>query len=131
MFIDANIFILGVLGQDALAIRSRKFLKRLESGEQNAMTSVMVLGEVLKVLNRKLESRPEAVLWVRRIMAYPNLKICGLERAQFDASLPFFSQGLKPYDALHAATMREHGICEILSFDSDFDKIDGIRRAEP
>ncbi|MFH1095216.1 MAG: type II toxin-antitoxin system VapC family toxin [Candidatus Micrarchaeota archaeon] len=131
MFIDANIFILAALGQTDRAVRCRRFLERVERAEQPAMTSVLVLAEVLKVLNRRLKSRPESASFVQHLMASPNLKVCGIERLEFEESIFFFSQGLNPNDSLHAATMRAHGLSEVLSFDVDFERIEGIRRVEP
>ena len=36
--------------------------------------------------------------------------------------------GLSARDAIHLATMRRHGVDDILSFDTGFDRVTGIRR---
>ena len=41
------------------------------------------------------------------------------------------STGMKPRDAIHAATMRNNGITRLLSTDKDFDAISSIARVDP
>jgi predicted nucleic acid-binding protein len=40
-------------------------------------------------------------------------------------------RGLSTADAVHAAVARRHGIGVILSADTDFDNVSGIRRVDP
>jgi predicted nucleic acid-binding protein len=39
--------------------------------------------------------------------------------------------GLKPRDAIHAATAMENRITVIVSYDKDFDRIRELKRVEP
>ncbi|MCD6345120.1 MAG: type II toxin-antitoxin system VapC family toxin [Anaerolineae bacterium] len=39
--------------------------------------------------------------------------------------------GLKPRDAIHAATMRNNGLRQLISADKDFDVLDFIVRVDP
>ena len=50
MFVDANIFMAAALSSGPKADRCREFLAKVEKGEQRAITSVLVLDEVLKVI---------------------------------------------------------------------------------
>lgn len=38
---------------------------------------------------------------------------------------------MKPRDAIHAATALENKITDIVSYDKDFDEVEGIKRIEP
>lgn len=131
MFIDANIFITAYLGRDKKAELCQGFLERVERGEQHAITSVLVLDEVLNSIALNTRSSEKAISAVGRLLVLSNLKICDVNASQLSSSLTFFKSGLRPRDALHVATMRENGVSTILSFDKDFDSIKSISRREP
>lgn len=38
---------------------------------------------------------------------------------------------VKPRDAIHAATALENNVVEIVSYDKDFEKVEGLKRIEP
>ncbi|OQX53472.1 MAG: hypothetical protein B5M48_03285 [Candidatus Omnitrophica bacterium 4484_213] len=42
----------------------------------------------------------------------------------------YIKAGIKPRDAIHLATMLEHGIFTIVSNDADFDKVQEIERLD-
>jgi len=131
MFIDANIFIMAVIGKDRESSRCREFLTRVETGEQHAVTSVLVMHEVLRSLERHMASRDEAAKRTARFVALPNLRVCDITSKDFSKSLEFFRQGLEPRDALHAAVALSNSVEKMLSFDKDFDVVKGIKRVEP
>jgi predicted nucleic acid-binding protein len=60
------------------------------------------------------------------------LKLIGVKK-----STVFKAQGLvvkyemKPRDAIHAAVALENKIAEIVSYDKDFDRVEGFERIEP
>lgn len=132
MFIDANVFIIAALGRDARARRCQDFLRRVESGEQNAITSVLVLDEVLRAVTLRYDNREKSEAIVRKLAATPNLTVCDITLAHFLDSLPHVRSGaLDPHDALHAAVMKAQGVSTILSYDKDFGKIKSVKRMEP
>ena len=131
MFIDANIFIIAALGKNSKARKCREFLRKIEKGEQKSFTSVLVLDEVLNSIEVHTGSVEKAISGLKKFLMLPNLKICEVNAGQLADSLQFFKKGLRPRDALHVAAMREHGISTILSYDKDFDSIEGIKRMEP
>ncbi len=130
MFIDANVFI-HALGSNPRSGTCRNFLCRVESGEQHAITSVLVLDEVLYhlLVHGRTAQQGEAAL--RKICAIPNLQVCPVDSEIFLSSLSFLAQGLDPRDALHAAVMKAHGVSTILSYDKDFDRVKSVKRMEP
>ncbi|MFH1306321.1 MAG: type II toxin-antitoxin system VapC family toxin [Candidatus Micrarchaeota archaeon] len=129
MFIDANIFITQVFERDEDS-KIARFLKRIYTGEQKACTSPLVMDEVFYFFcNNKNEKTAEKV-W-KRILSMPNLSILPVDKKTASFFLEFSSQGLESRDALHAATMKAHGISTICSYDKAFDKIKSIKRQEP
>ncbi len=130
MFIDANIFIAS-LGRDERARRCQAYLKRVDSGEQNATTSVLVLDEVLHHLAEKYGGHAPSEAAVRHLLEIGHLSILAVNERNLRDALVFFASGLEPHDSLHLAVMKEHGISAILSFDKDFDKLKSVKRMEP
>jgi len=131
MFIDANIFVMAALGSDLKSKRCREYLARVENGEQRAITSVLVLHEVLRSLETYTKSREKAAGKTLRFASLPNLRVCEVTKGHFSDSVAYFKAGLEPRDALHAAVMLSNGVEKILSYDRDFDAIKEVRRVEP
>jgi len=52
-------------------------------------------------------------------------------RLAIDLFDSFKNKGLKPRDAIHAATMKNNSIEKIISADRDFDAIDFVQRIDP
>jgi len=131
MFIDANIFVMAAVSHDLKGKKCREFLARVESGEQRAITSVLVLDEVLKVIENKTGSKEIAAAKTARFANLPNLRVCDVAPKHFFNSLAYFKMGLEPRDALHVAVALENGADKILSYDKDLDRIKEIKRLEP
>ena len=129
MFIDANVFIYAVRASDETGKKSRAFLERVIKGEQHASTSVLVLNEVLFFFLQA--DKAIAIEAWNRFSALPNLDILPLDAHSCRFVPEFVSAGLRPNDAFHASAMKSAGIISICSFDSDFDKIRGLKRQEP
>lgn len=129
MFIDSNIFLHSIYSTPQTR-RCQAFMHRIESGEQNALTSVMVLDEVLFNLMKRISPEDSARV-IRKFLALPHLRVVAVTPENFTDSLLFVRQGLEPHDALHLAVMTEHGLSAILSYDKDFDKIKSVKRMEP
>lgn len=89
--------------------------------------SKLVIAETVTVLKNKLQTKD--ILEIYRNI--PNFFIViddGLffdeamdEFVKYDASISFF-------DAMYVTVMKKEGINEIVSFDSDFDKVDNVIR---
>jgi len=131
MFIDANIFVMAALGSDLKSKKCKEYLARVESGEQRAITSILVLHEILKSLEVHTGSREKAAAKTARFASLPNLRVCDVTLKHFSDSITYFRMGLEPRDALHVAVARSNGADKIISYDKDFDKIKEIKRVEP
>ncbi len=132
MFIDANVFIIASLGRDVRAERCQDFIRKIESGEQHAITSVLVLDEVLRAITLRYDNKEKSEAIVRKIAATQNLTVCDITLAHLLDSLSYVrSDTLDPHDALHAAIMKAQGVSTILSYDKDFERLKSVKRMEP
>jgi len=70
----------------------------------------------------------------RNILHYP-LTIMPVTEADIRLAIDLFDTyrgvGMRPRDAIHAATMRNNGISRLISADRDFDHLDFVTRIDP
>lgn len=133
-FIDANIFLRLLTGSDPVkAAAAKTLLLRVESGEEKATTSPLVLFEVIFTLHsRRSYNQPK-----ERVveLVSPLLMIPGLQIPSRQAWLDTFSVWLKyPIDftdAYNVVLMRAAGLTEIYAWDTDYDQVPDIIRIEP
>ncbi|MFH1094593.1 MAG: type II toxin-antitoxin system VapC family toxin [Candidatus Micrarchaeota archaeon] len=130
MFLDANIFIYIYSSGGPQAQRCQKLLDRIAKGEQNAMTSTLVVNEVLYHLAER-KGIERAAQNIGTIISTPHLTILGVEANSIAPAIEYMRKGLETSDAFHAALMRQNGIKTLCSYDKDFDKIKEIKRKEP
>ena len=130
MFIDANIFIYASTDNGKRGERARKFIKRIEKGEQHSVTSVLVLDEVFWVVRDMRGEEYSLSVW-DKILKISNLRFLEITKEVAQQTPEFIKSGLNSRDAIHAATMKEYGINTLLGYDRDFDIIRTIHRQEP
>ncbi len=130
MFLDANIFIHIYGANDKKREACLKLLAKVHSGEQGAVTSALVLDEVLFVVSntRGMEIAEQA--W-NNMLNFPNLQILPVDEKVLQQVMRFVKAGLEPRDAFHAATMKVNNVETICSYDRGFDNKAGIKRQEP
>lgn len=127
IYLDANFFIYCHFDQGSKGEAARGILQKIVRGMQTA-TSALALDEVMWVTVKK-NVTGEMRSVIERIYATPNLRIVPVS-----ADIPLLAldligaHSLKPRDAFHAAIMRSLGVTEIVSDDSDFDKVNWIKR---
>jgi len=130
MFIDANVFLAAFLDSQEQGIRSKALMAKVARGEQNAITNVLVVNEVLYIIKGKrgLEEMKSAY---RMLISYSHLSIMPIDEKTVAQSMQYMDGGLEVSDAFHAATMKMAGVGTICSYDPHFDKAKGIKRREP
>jgi predicted nucleic acid-binding protein len=128
ILIDSNIpmYLVGTPGPHKTD--AQRLLERLVSERRRLVTDAEVLQEILHryvAINRRHDNQPafdallsvvDEVLPVDRTVA---------ERAK---QIVLGYQRLSARDAVHLAVMEQHGIEQILTFDSGFDGFAGIKR---
>jgi hypothetical protein len=128
VFIDSNVPMYAAGREHEHRVPAQQFLRRVESGEQEAVTSAEVLQEILYRFTalRQPEARTRTFELFLRIC--PNVLPVTLEDTSLALQLLEDHSSLSARDALHAAVMKNHGIEVIATFDKDFDAVAGIRR---
>ena len=107
---------------------AQRLLEQLISDRQRLVTDAEVLQEILHryaAINRREAIQPafDALLGVT-----DQVFTIDEQAAQRAKAIVLARHGLSARDALHAAVMEIHGIELILSFDSGFDDLPGIKR---
>jgi predicted nucleic acid-binding protein len=131
IFLDANIFMYAAGKPHAFKQPCQEILQAVEANQLPAATNVEVMQELLyryhhiKLLDRGIQL-------CRYILDYP-LTILPVSPADIALALEVLSQtkALPPRDAIHAATMQNNNITQILSADKHFDHLEGIQRLDP
>jgi predicted nucleic acid-binding protein len=134
-FLDTNI-LLRYLAKPVTADDQRKaeratdLLLRVEQGDERVVTSPMVVFEAVLTLHRSYRVEREvirecvsAIISLRGVQL-PNKRL-------YLAALLFAQTNISFADCFNAVAMRASGLDEIYSWDTDFDKIDGVARVEP
>jgi len=130
VFLDTNVFLYAAGLEHPLRSPARRVVRLLEEGALAANTSVEVVQELVFVLWRRGARREGIELAKRLVRLFPAMLSC--TREELGAALAILDRNprLTPRDALHVATMRNHGIETIVSADRHFDELSGIRRID-
>lgn len=131
ILVDANIFMYAAGNDHPHKLPSLAALARIARNEIEAATDAEVLQEILhryRALERWAEGRQ--VYDLARTIVPTVLPLTGeiLDRARqiLDSNVT-----LSARDALHASIVLAHRCEAILSFDQDFDRVEGLKRVEP
>lgn len=133
LFVDTNVFLRYLLDDDPHASpAAREMIDAIERETIRAWTSGLVLAELVFVLSSKrqyglpADEIAEALL---PLIQLPGLRLPnkGIYPRAFAL---YVDLGIDYIDAFHAALMEREGKREILSFDTDFDRVQGIVRHE-
>jgi len=128
VYLDSNVFIYATLYSGEIAEKSKEYLRRTSDGEFTAYTSVLTWDEVVYVV-RKVAGVEESIK-VGKIL----LKISFLEFLDVDYAICEDAQKLAekykllPRDAIHASFALKYCDGTIISNDTDFDVINGLKR---
>ncbi len=130
-FLDANIVMYALGSEHRLKAPCRKSLKKVKEGKIITVTNTEVLQEIFhRYFSIKMPLIAEEAYSAIKTFCkeiYP-VTLHELERAL--ALLKEFPS-LDSRDAIHAATMLNNGVEKILSTDSHFDIVKGIKRIAP
>lgn len=130
-YLDANVFAFAsALTEESAAetVNSQKILTKVAKNKLSALTSVLTWDEVIWACRKNLSS-VDALAKGNSILEFPNLKISEVTITVIKlAGEIAATYGLKPRDAIHAATAILNGEKEIITDDSDFDKVKELKR---
>lgn len=128
IFIDSNIPMYLVGGEHPLKERARELLERLVDARERLVTDVEVFQEILH--RYAAIGRREAIEPAWRVLAELVDEVFAVELPQVERAkaLLLDSPELSARDALHLAVIEAREVERILSFDSGFDGVTGLRR---
>lgn len=134
-FIDASVFIYAYLrptkklSSEMVTTKNnaRKIIGRISAGEP-ATTSLVHVSEIANILEARMPL-PESLELLSGLLDLSNLFTVDPTKRQYASALEEArSANVGVNDALACLLMRDLDINEIYSFDSDFDRIEGIAR---
>ena len=127
MYLDANVFAFAGFDETSIGQRARKFLKDVHMGK-TAMTSSLTFDEFMwTAIKQKRQGELRNLL--NGFYSLHNLDIKPVSSLIPLRAMAIMEEtGLKPRDSFHVAIMEEFGVKEIVSDDSDFDKVPWIER---
>ena len=130
-FIDTNIILCAAGGAHPQKEACIRVLRKIADGTIEATINSEVLQEILYVLVRRGRREEAATLVHHLATLFPDLLPVTREDLLEACALIRRCPGLPVRDAVHAATMTGSGIRDIISVDSDFDAVEGLRRFDP
>lgn len=130
-FIDTSIFLEVELKQQKKE-ESKEFLKKVWRNEIKALTTDFNVDATVIIMQNKKAKLRTIQNFLIAVTVSEGLTIYDVNLVDRFLALSLVKKHkLKYDDALNYFTMRSLGIKEIVSFDSDYDKLPGIKRIEP
>jgi uncharacterized protein len=131
-FLDTNILLRYFTRDDEQkAQQALDLLIRVERGEEKITTSSLVIFETVFTLQRFYKVPRESIKeLVLSIISLRGLHLPG-KNVYYQAFDLYITKNISFADAYNAAYMLSEEISNIYTWDTDFDKIDGIVRLEP
>ena len=130
-FLDANLIMYALGGPHPLKESCKKVLEKIRSEEIRSVTNTEVLQEIL---HRYFSiGKPD----IAEIAYHGVTKLCisifPVTLAETNTALELMkgNPSITSRDAIHAATMIHNAITQIISTDTHFDSIPGIKRIAP
>ena len=133
-FLDTNILLRYLTGDDEQkAIACFELLRRVERGDESVTTSDLVIAETVFTLQSP-RSYGLSRQFIRERLE-PIIALRGLRlprKSLYSRAFGLYcTSGLSFVDAFNVAYMESRGLTEVYSYDTDFDRVDGISRVEP
>lgn len=133
IFLDANIFMYAAGVPHPYKQPCIRILSDVETGALAAAINTEVLQELLYRYSH-IKLADKGLQLCREILLYP-LTILPVREADIRLAIDLYDThrliGLKPRDTIHAATMKNSGISQLMSADTDFDHLDFVTRIDP
>lgn len=130
-FVDTNIIMYALGKEHPLRSPCRKYLESIKNGEIVVVTNTEVLQEILyRYFSIQMPAMAEKTCIAMKVFCKRIYPVTLDEIAKALLLLKEY-RSLNPRDAIHAATMLNNGIEKIISADSHFDTIKGIKRISP
>lgn len=124
-FLDTTFIVALFVSNDQWHSQAVDVYGRIKS--QELAISKLVIAEVVTILKNKLETKDISEIYRNLSQIFTVFD----DSLSYDEAMDVFIKYdsiISFFDAMYVAISKKEGINEIVSFDSDFDKIDGIVR---
>lgn len=133
VFLDANIFMYAAGQPHPYKEACVRILSDVETGKITTVVNTEILQELLYRYTH-IGLADKGVQLCRYILKLP-LTVLPVTVAELHLAIELFEQhrqaGLTPRDAIHAATLHQNGLNQLLSADKDFDHLNFLQRIDP
>jgi predicted nucleic acid-binding protein len=133
VFLDANVFMYAAGAVHQYKAPCVRILTDVEAGKLPAVINTEILQEILYRYSH-IGLAEKGVSLCREILKYPLVDL-PVTDADIRLAVDLFdvhrAMGVKPRDAVHAATMQNNGITHAISADGHFDRFTFITRIDP
>ena len=133
IFLDSNVFMYAAGAPHPYKDPCIRILSDLETGDLKAAVNSETFQELLYRYSH-IKLADKGVELCRELLKYP-LTILPVTEADIRLAIDLFdnhrASGLKPRDAIHAATMQNNGISRLISADKDFEHLGFVTRLDP
>jgi len=127
-YLDSNVFIYAILDRGEKGEAAGKILDAMENEKFSGATSQITFEEIVFVVWKE-KGKDNAIEAGKSFLELNNLEIISVERRTDFLGLEVMKEtGLKPRDALHLASMELADLTEMVTEDSDFQKIGEIKK---
>lgn len=126
IFIDSSFFIALILENDQWHDKALKLLPKMEKSQK--MVSDLIIVEAVTIVGSRAGGKAGKMIYDT---IKDNCKIIDSDLSNYDNAIYTFLHydgTLSLTDSVTVEVMKTFNISEIVSFDSDFDKINGINR---
>ena len=131
MLIDANIFLEVLLNQEKTDA-CKNILEKIKSGERVDVVTNFTIDSIIIVMNRNKTSVSAIEIFIKSILSYEGLNFYQITfKDRLLAKKWMKKYNLDYEDSIILQSAISTGNKEILSLDSDFDKVKEIKRVSP
>jgi predicted nucleic-acid-binding protein len=132
IFIDTNIFLRYLTADDpAKYVRCREIFKKAVDGKISLLTSDLVIAELVWTLQSFYKvPKNEVIEKITVIISTSNIFIPNKNLIS-EALVIYSRKNIDYIDAYNAVFMKYNAAHEVLTYDSDFDMFEDIKRLEP
>ena len=135
-FLDANVFIYAYYKpkkqltekEKQMKEQAKKIITDMSQGREQVVTTVVHVSEMVNILKHgmPLEKLTEVI---RGLFMLDNVTVQGVTKEVYFAANELGDDlKLEANDALAIDVMKSNNVTEILTFDEDFDRVEGITR---
>ena len=130
-FIDSNIFIYAVGKDHPLRPGCVAIIQKIRSGKITVVISTEIIQEILYRF-QSIKNLPAGIRLSQEAIQLSSI-ILPVTETDLSRAIDILetSPAIQTRDAFHAAVMLNNDLQEIISTDSHFDRIPGIRRLDP